>query len=193
MNDKLENIYKDCINDLKKIGININDSKFGEIDISISNKNTKRYGCCKQEEPDEKSAYVEQRGKKKYIKYDRFEKHHIEISRWVMDLDDEIIKDTIMHEIIHCFPGCNNHGLLFKDYAAFINDRLGYNITRVGNIEEDYKKSNLEFDMLKNNIYKYKIICTNCGEEIYRKILKKNLLRNYRCARCSGRLELNKN
>ena len=29
------------------------------------------------------------------------------------------IKNTIMHEIIHCFPYCNNHGSEFKKYAKY--------------------------------------------------------------------------
>ena len=30
-----------------------------------------------------------------------------EVSKWVLELDDNIIKNTIMHELIHCMPYCN--------------------------------------------------------------------------------------
>ena len=46
----------------------------------------------------------------------------IEISRWVLELKDDIIKNTIMHELIHCMPYCNNHGAEFKKYAKVINN-----------------------------------------------------------------------
>ena len=125
MEKKLEILYNECIQELKTIGIDvINNKDIGIIDINIANRSTKRYGCCKQEEPDKSSSYVEKRGRRKYVKYYKFKKHHIEISKWVLDLNDKIIKNTIIHEIIHCFPGCNNHGADFKKYAKYINQKL---------------------------------------------------------------------
>ena len=185
MQEKLEKLYIECISELKKININVlNNPEIGEIDIKISKRNSKRYGCCKQEEPDINSGYIERKGRKKIIKFKKFKKHHIEISKWVLDLNDNIIKNTIMHEIIHCFPECNNHGENFKKYVKFINENLGYNIARVGNKEEDYQKSNLKYNEKIN--YKYKIICKKCGQEFYRQRFNKNLIKNYRC-KCGGR------
>lgn len=77
------------------------------------------------------------------------------------------------YKYIHCFPGCNNHGKLFKQYAGFINQKLNYNIQTVGNKKEDYKKSNLEY-IENQNDYKYKIICEKYGLIIYRQRLKAN-------------------
>ena len=94
--------------------------KIGEIDIKIAPRVAKRYGCCKQEDPIKKYYHKIKVGRKVYIKYDVFKKHHIEISKWVMELDKKIIKNTIMHEIIHCFPFCSNHGKQFKMYAKYI-------------------------------------------------------------------------
>ena len=51
-------------------------------------------------------------GRIKVVKYERFNKHHIEISKWVMELENNVIKNTIMHELIHCMPYCNNHDVL---------------------------------------------------------------------------------
>ena len=107
-----------------------------------------------------------------------------------MDLDDVIIKNTIIHEILHCLPNCNNHGKLFQDYASHINQKLGYNITTLGNKEADYKRSNLNYEEDHRN-YNYKIICKECGAVIYRQRLKKDLIKKYRCSRCGGKLELN--
>ena len=189
MQEKLERLYSDCIEELKSINIDINNPLIGEVDIAIAKRNTRRYGCCKHEEPDLNYYHIVTKGKNISIKYDRFKKHHIEISGWVLDLDDKIIKNTIIHEIIHCFPGCNNHGKTFKSYASYINEKLDYNITRLGNKEADFKESNLEYKESPNT-FKYKIICKQCGQIFYRKRLPKDLIKKYRCSRCRGHLEL---
>ena len=190
MEDKLKELYNECIKELASININVIDNpQIGEIDIKISLKNLKRYACCKNEQPDEKTKYIIRRKNHITVQYDIFFKHHIEISKWVMKLDEKIIKNTILHEIIHCFPGCNNHKEGFKEYASYINKELGYNISRLGNKEVDYKKSNLYLEEEKNS-YKYKILCKNCGQTYYRKKLKKNLASKYRCGKCGGKLQL---
>ena len=191
MQDKLKRLYNDCIEELKSIKIDITNPLVGDIDIKFSKGNPKRYGCCKQEEPDKNCYHIVRKGKNMSIRYERFKKHHIEISKWVMSLNDEIIKNTIIHEIIHCFPGCNNHGATFKSYANYINKKLGYDISRVGNKEADYIKSNVEYNR-NTAIYKYKIICQKCGQVFYRQRMKKDLIRKYCCSKCGGRLRLNK-
>ena len=190
MEDKLNQMYNECINELKSIGIDILDEKkIGKIDISISKRNNKRYGCCKQEEPDKAFKTVTRKGWQRIVKYEKFNVHHIEVSKWVLELDDTIIKNTIIHELIHCMPFCNNHGLKFKQYANYINLKLGYNISRLGNKKEDYEKSNVKYDDEKK--YKYRIICTKCGQEYFRQRLNKNFIRKYRCGKCRGKLEIN--
>lgn len=188
MKEKLDRLFKECIQELEKIGININNKDIGKIEINISKRNNKRYGACKQEEPDIKSKYIEKIGRRKIVKYWKYNKHVIEISKWVMELDEKIIKNTIMHELIHCMPYCNNHGAEFKRYANYINNKLGYDISRVGNKEEDYKKSNLEYKEEKQ--LKYKIECQKCGYTFYRQRQNKNFTRKYRCGKCGGRFEV---
>ena len=188
MEEKLDRLFKECIQELEKIGIDINNKDIGKIDINISKRNNKRYGACKQEEPDIKSKYIEKIGRRKIVKYWKYNKHIIEISKWVMELDEKIIKNTIMHELIHCMPYCNNHGAEFKRYANYINNKLGYDISRVGNKEEDYKKSNLEYKEEKQ--LKYKIECQKCGYTFYRQRQNKNFTRKYRCGKCGGRFEV---
>lgn len=189
MDEKLKNLYNDCIKELESIGIKIIDNeKVGFIDIAISKRNNKRYGCCKHEEPDKTDFDIKKYKNHFKVTYKRFKKHHIEISKWVMDLDEKIIKNTIIHEILHCLPECNNHGKIFQAYAKLINKKLGYNISTLGNKEEDYRKSNLKLEEDKIN-YKYKIMCKQCGIMFYRQRLKKDLIKNYRCSKCGGKLE----
>ncbi len=181
MEDKLNRLYNECRIELNKIGININSSEIGGIQIKIATRKTKRYGCCRQEEPDKTSRYIENHR----VKYGKFKKHTIEISKWVMELNDNIIKNTIMHEIIHCMPFCNNHGSEFKKYAKYINEKLGYDISRVGNRAEDSKKSNVKYkEEIKLN---YEIHCINCGQTFYRQRIAKNFTRKYRCGNCNGK------
>lgn len=186
---KLNQLYNQCIKELQEIGINIQDKeKIGTIEIKISTRSTKRYGCCKQENPDKNYKIVQKRGHRKIIKYEKFQNHYIEISSWVMQLDESIIKNTIMHELIHCIPFCNNHGKEFKKHAQYINQKLGYQITTKGNKEQDYQASGIEY--VGTNHYKYKIICQNCNQVIYRKRFNANLIKKYRCGKCNGKLKL---
>lgn len=188
LNNKLNLLFLQCTNELKSIGIDINQPDVGKISVQISKRNNKRYGCCKQEEPDAKYKVVQKIGRRRVTKYQRFNKHTIEVSKWVFDLNDETIKNTIMHEIIHCFPYCNDHGKQFKMYAKYINSKLGYNISRLGNKKQDYENSNVQFEEEK---YKYQIKCTRCGKLFHRNRLTRNFFKKYRCL-CGGKLELKK-
>lgn len=190
MDEKLIKLYNECLNELKSIGIDMeNSEKIGKINIALAKRKAKRYGCCKQSKPVNTCYHIEYRNYRRIKIYDIFMRHDIEISRWVLDLDDDIIKNTIMHELIHCLPYCNNHGKEFKKYAKLINEKLGYEIQRLGNKEKDYEKSNASFENEKI-IYKYKIRCKNCGIIFFRQRLKKNFIRDYRCGKCKGKLEL---
>lgn len=183
--EELVKIYRECIKELENIGLNFEDK---EINIKLSNRLIKRYGCCKPELPDERYKKIKRKGFKFIIKYDNYKKYTIEVSNWVLDLNEDIIKNTIMHELIHCMPYCTNHGTEFRKYANIINDKLGYNISRLGNKKEDFEKSNKEYK--EDNDYKYKIQCTQCGQIYYRQRLNKNFMKRYRCGICRGKLKL---
>lgn len=190
MENKLNNLYRECIKELNSVGIDVNNNDIiGNIDISISSRSAKRYGCCKHENPDEKYKKVVTKGRTQLIIYEKFNIHHIEISKWVLELNDNIIKNTIMHEIIHCFPFCNNHGKEFKKYAKYINEKLGYDIARLGDKKRDFELSNIEFkeDIKK---YKYVLTCLYCGTYTYRMRFNVNMINRYRCTLCGGRLKI---
>jgi predicted SprT family Zn-dependent metalloprotease len=187
MDQKLQDLFYECKNELNSIGIDLNDKAVGKISINIAKRSCKRYGCCKQDEPVESTKYIEKIGRKRYIKYSMYGKHDIEISKWVMDLNTELIKNTIMHEIIHCLPNCSNHGEDFKKYARYINQKLGYNISRVGDKASDLKASNVQGKIEK---YNYKIECCGCGYSFLRKRLNCNFNRKYRCGKCGGKFQI---
>ena len=181
----LQKLYKECIEELDEIGI-VFEGK--DISICISKRNNKRYGCCKPEIPDEKYKTVKRRGFRYIVKFENYKKYTIEISRWVLDLKEDIIKNTIIHELIHCLPYCNNHGDSFKRYTNLINIKLGYNISTVGNKKEDFQNSNLEYK--EKDEYKYKIQCERCDKVFYRKRLQKNFIKRFRCSKCLGKLKI---
>ena len=53
MEEKLIELFEQCLKELKSIGIDMKDEeKIGAIQITLSKRNNKRYGCCKQENPD---------------------------------------------------------------------------------------------------------------------------------------------
>lgn len=183
----LEKLYNECIEELNKIGINFEGK---EINIILSKRNNKRYGCCKPELPNYDYKNVTRKGFKYIIKFDDYKKYTIEISRWVLDLDESIIKNTIIHELLHCLPYCNNHGVKFKKYANIINKQLGYNISRVGNKKLDFEKSNIKYNKDEEEKYKYKIKCEKCDIIFYRKRLQKNFINKYRCSKCLGKLKI---
>ena len=164
--EKLKELYSQCIDELKSIDINVEKNR--NINIKINKRSKKRYGCCKKIAKD---------------------KYQIEISEWVMELNEKIIKNTIMHELIHCLPRCNNHGEIFKRYANTINEKLGYNISRIGNKEKDCEASNIEY-VEDETKYNYKIVCKNCNQNFFRQRIKKGFTRKYRCGKCGGKFEI---
>lgn len=166
MQYKLLKLYKECIEELNSININVKENRV--IDIKINTRSKKRYGCCKK------------------LSKNRFQ---IEVSEWVMDLNEDIIKNTIIHELIHCMPRCSNHGEVFKNYAKIVNEKLGYNISRVGNKKNDYEKSNKEYTEKQVN-YKYKVICDGCNQTFFRQRIIRSFTRKYRCGKCGGRFKI---
>ena len=189
MEQKLNKLFLECVAELNNIGIDIlNEEKYGKIEISISKRNNKRYGCCRQEEPDERFKVITKIGRRKTIRYEKFNKHHIEISKWVMELEDSVIKNTIMHELIHCMPYCNNHGAEFKKYAKLVNQKYDYDVSRVGDKKKDYEKSQIEYK--EPQTHNYKIICNKCKQEFFRQRIDRNFKRKFRCAKCNGTFEV---
>ena len=181
----LQSLYQECKHELEKIDITFNGK---EINIQLSKRNNKRYGCCKPQKPDENYKKIVRKGWHYSIKYENFKQYTIEISPWVMQLKEEIIKNTIIHELLHCLPYCNNHGVEFKKYANKIKEKLGYTITTTGNKKEDYHKSDMTYE--KDRDYHYKIQCIQCGQILYRKRLARNFIKKYRCGKCKGKLEI---
>lgn len=113
---------------------------YGKIDSIVEDKAKHRWGQCRH----------------------RSGKIIIGISYKLIDTtysetDDGLI-NTILHEILHTCPRCNNHGEVWKSYASKIYNRYGIKIERTSTSEEK---------MVNNDIddHKYIVKCEKCGKE----------------------------
>lgn len=108
----LELITLACMEKLDKLGI-----PYGNIlEVTINTRAKSRWGQCRH----------------------CAEGHKINISARLLDDSTDIrgLENTILHELLHTAPGCNNHGAVWKAYAEKVNAAYGYNIKRASTAYE---------------------------------------------------------
>jgi len=137
----LEEKYKKILKDNYKVAIQVIKDVFGEekvgelmcgaISLQINSTAVGRAGICKRYKG------------KGYCT--------IEVSKFLFQLSDDEIVNTLIHEILHTFKDTDGHKGMWKVYANEINKNTKYNITRL------VDSSNITID------YKYQITCRNCG------------------------------
>lgn len=89
--------------------------------------------------------------------------YQIELSKYCLQCDKELIRNVLLHEIIHLIPFCFNHSRHFVHYMNLLNDKLNANIV-VKNTDKQFGEK-IE--------YKYKLTCKTCGKVFYRHKLPK--------------------
>ena len=73
---------------------------------------------------------------------------------------DTIVKDTIIHEILHTCNGCMNHGKTWQAYADLVNNAYPrYSISRLSS----YDKTHVRLKSEKTA--KYVVTCESCGHK----------------------------
>lgn len=112
--------------------------------------------------------------------------------------DEQGLKNTIIHELLHSCKNCMNHGKEWQYLANKVNRTYGYNIKRVssandkGLTEESQKEQiNAEIEKLQNRKH-YEIICQNCGYK-YIRYKESKIVQHpeyYRCGVCHGKLKV---
>lgn len=101
------------------------------------------------------------------------------------NVDDKATKTTIIHEMLHTVPGGNCHTGKWKQYANYVNSKLGYNITRTTSAAEK------GLDERPIRAAKYIITCDKCGYKWYRTRATQvtNNPGHYHC-KCGGNLQV---
>ena len=73
---------------------------------------------------------------------------------------EEGLINTLLHELIHTCPNCMNHGEIWKNYAARVYRRYGYDVKRTSSAED---KGVVEKTVGRKEDYKYFCKCEKCG------------------------------
>lgn len=145
-----------CSEVLVQLKIPISRNIFPE--IKLNSRAKKRLGCCIKKD----GSYI------------------IELSTRLLTDRQDLLSETLYHEILHTCPGCGNHGERWKSYAAVVNRALGLKISRTAKLESEEQPDP-----------KYILKCRSCGIEIARFKLSKVVKSpgRYRCGKCGGSLE----
>ena len=117
--------------------------------------------------------------------------HIIEINKILLDEnnDEQGLKDTIIHELLHTCKGCNNHGTKWKQLAETVNRTYGYNIQRTSTAEE----KGVVNDTYKYHpmATKYLVKCNHCHQTVAKRTRRCGVVEhpeNYWCGNCGGSL-----
>ena len=117
-------------------------------------------------------------------------RYTIYLSKNYADVSEEkYVINTVMHELIHSLDNCMAHTGRWKQIANIVNNRYGYNITRVETDNATYSKYYREVSI---NRMKYEIICNSCGSSTkYQRKTKTvtniaNHIGKYRCQNCGA-------
>lgn len=162
-NTRFERLINESLKELDDIGIHINRN----IRYSIDEKSKRRWGVC-------------------------IKKNEIKISEFLFSFSDNIIKDTLIHEMLHTLQDTKGHDTKWKWYADRVNHNYPqYNITRLAS-SSDLKKDMPEQDIEKIMGYKWKTICKGCGHVHYNIKMSewtKKCIKNgsCRCGKCNSK------
>ena len=142
------------------ISIGIPVSNRLEPEVRINTRARRRLGCC----------------------YYQSGRYWIEVSQAVLE-DEDLLKQTLVHELLHTCPKCRDHGPKWKAYAQTVNEKLGYRIERT-------VKTETPAGSLRHEEIKYILECQSCGAQIKRMRMSKAVKSpwRYRCP-CGGKLK----
>ena len=161
---ELKNIADECITELKSMGI-----KCGKVrKWEINNRAKCRLGQCVR------------------VSIGVFD---ISIAGFLLDENTDIflLKNTVIHELLHTVKGCFKHTGKWKLLAEMVNENYPqYNVKRTFD-----RAVIADIADIKEPTYRYILKCKNCGLEIKRQRKSKAVInyKNYRCGKCGGNLE----
>ena len=142
------------------ISIGIPVSNRLEPEVRINTRARRRLGCC----------------------YYQSGRYWIEVSQAVLE-DEDLLKQTLVHELLHTCPKCRDHGPKWKAYAQTVNEKLGYRIERT-------VKTETPAGSLRHEEIKYILECQSCGAQIKRMRMSKAVKSPWRYrGPCGGKLK----
>lgn len=111
----------------------------------------------------------------------RGERFTIEVSATILQ-DEPCLRQTLVHELLHTCPDCQNHGTKWKQYAQWVNHAWGMGIARL---------TSMPAGQSTKKPPRYTLRCSGCGALFYRerRCLLVQYPQRYRCA-CGGSLQL---
>ena len=147
--------------------LDVLDIPYGKVNsFTVNTRATTRWGQCKQVG-------------------DGFE---ISIAAVLLDERNPLqaLTETVLHELLHSCEGCQNHGQLWKAYAAKLNRTFGLQIKGRNSAEE----KGIVVETRKKHIA-HSFRCKTCGAVVERQ-RESRFTKNYRlykCSKCGGRFE----
>ncbi len=131
-----------------------------EPEVRVNTRAKRRLGCC----------------------FYQSGRYWIEVSQKVLE-NEALLKQTLVHELLHTCPKCRDHGARWRAYAQIVNEKLGYRIERTVRTETP-------IGPLRHEEIKYILECQSCGAQIKRMRMSKAVKSPwcYRCP-CGGKLK----
>ena len=165
----LMTLVAECESELRSLGY----KPCENITWSVNTRAKKRWGQCKYTSATTCSISIAERLLQDHV-------------------DDQAVKNTIMHELIHTISAGNGkhasgHTGRWKEIAAVVNYRLPqYTIKRTTSSAE----KGIE-PIVREKRIEYTIRCTHCGKEYHRERMSKLVSQpeRYRCGNCGHKLE----
>ncbi len=153
-----------CMKELEAVGI-----EYGNIiEVKVNTRAKKRWGQCRAVPGG----------------------YSININAVLLDErnDEQGLKETIIHELLHSCKGCMNHSEKWKRLATKVNRAYNYNIKRCSTAED--KGVQEETTPISLHTVNYVIKCNKCGCTYIRKRMSKVVQHpeRYRCGCCGGTL-----
>ena len=105
------------------------------------------------------------------------------------DADEQALRDTVAHELLHTVEGCFGHRGKWKALAERVTRELaGYTIARTTSAEAKGFEPDVPTTP-REPVYRYALRCERCGQVIRRQKASKVILYpwRYRCTKCGGR------
>lgn len=138
LQSKLDAMLQDAIADVKALGYSLYDILPA---VRITNNKTRLGSAAVANDAHQVKRSCSRRTQTDNVRWTKNPSFRISISTHECSCDKDI-KDTLYHEVIHCIPGCFNHGSQFKAAASRVNATYGIDVDTSKKDQEAYAKKN---------------------------------------------------